>query len=89
MRTKGMEIQVAYQTFLIEGVKELLKAEKSIVKDGWVKVTLDEEYKCSDKDLAKYKIEYQYPLHLIHLGADLHRANLKLSKELRTRWYIY
>ncbi len=84
-----METQIAYQTFLKEGVEELLKAEKSIVKDGFVKITLDEEYTCSDNDLAYYKIEYKYPLHLIHLGVDLHRANLKLSKELRTKWYIY
>jgi hypothetical protein len=79
---------VAYQTFLIEAVKELLKAERSIVKDGFVKISIDEEYKCSDADLAKYKIEYQYPLHLIHLGQDLHRAELKVSDELKRKWYI-
>lgn len=79
---------VAYQTFLIEAVNEMLKAEQSIVKDGFVKISIDEEYKCSDVDLAKYKIEYKYPLHLIHLGQDLHRAELKLSDELKRKWYI-
>ena len=79
---------VAYQTFLIEAVNEMLKAERSIVKDGFVKISIDEEYKCSDVDLAKYKIEYKYPLHLIHLGQDLHRAELKLSDELKRKWYV-
>lgn len=79
---------VAYQTFLIEAVNEMLKAERSIVKDGFVKISIDEEYKCSDADLAKYKIEYKYPLHLIHLGQDLHRAELKLSDELKCKWYV-
>lgn len=79
---------VAYQTFLIEGVNEMLKAERSIVKDGFVKISIDEECKCIDSDLAKYKIEYKYPLHLIHLGQDLHRANLKLSDDLKRKWYV-
>lgn len=79
---------VAYQTFLIEAVNEMLKAERSIVKDGFVKISIDEEYKCSDADLAKYKIEYKYPLHLINLGEDLYRAELKLSDELKRKWYI-
>lgn len=81
-------IFVAYQTFLIEAVNEILKAERSIVKDGFIKISIDEEYKCSDADLAKYKIEYKYPLHLIHLGQDLHRAELKLSGELKRKWYV-
>lgn len=79
---------VAYQTFLIEAVNEILKAERSIVKDGFVKISIDEEYKCSDADLARYKIEYRYPLHLIHLGQDLHRAELKLSDEVKRKWYV-
>jgi hypothetical protein len=79
---------VAYQTFLIEAVNEMLKADRSIVKDGFVRISIDEEYKCSDADLAKYKIEYEYPLHLIHLGQDLHRAELKLSDELKGKWYV-
>ena len=79
---------VAYQTFLREAVNEMLKAEKSIVKAGFVTISVDEKYKCSDPDLAKYKIEYKYPLHLIHLGVDLHRAELKLSDELKSKWYI-
>ncbi len=83
-----MNTQIAYQTFLKEGVRELLKAEKSIVKDGFIKLILDEEYICSDDDLGKYKIEYKYPLHLINLGVDLHRANLKLNEKLKTKWFI-
>lgn len=79
---------IAYQTFLIEAVNQMLKAERSIVKDGFVKISIDEDYKCSDADLAKYKIEYKYPLHLIHLGQDLHRAELKLSDELKRKWYV-
>lgn len=82
-------IFVAYQTFLKESVTELLKAEKSIVKDGYVKITIDEEYKCSDDDLAKYKLEYRYALHLIHFGQDLHRAQLKLNDDLKRKWFIY
>lgn len=77
-----------YQVFLKESVNELLKAEKSIVKNGYVKITINEEYKCSDADLAKYKIEYKYPLHLIHLGIDLHKAELKLSDDLKRKWFI-
>jgi len=83
-----MKTQIAYQTFLKEGVSELLKAEKSIVKDGFVKISIDEEYTCSDDDLGKYKIEYKYPLHLIHLGEDLHKANLRLNERLKKKWYI-
>lgn len=79
---------VAHQTFLKEAVNELLKAERSIVRDGFVKLSVDEDYKCSDADLAKYKIEYKYPLHLIHLGQDLHRAELKLSDELKRKWHV-
>ena len=79
---------IAYQTFLKEAVNELLRDERSIVKDGWIKLSLDEDYKCSNDDLAKYKIEYKYPLHLIHLGKDLHRAELKLSDELKRKWYV-
>ena len=80
---------VNYQTFLIEGVNEMLKAEKSIVKDGFVRISIDEKYKCSNADLARYKIEYEYHLHLIHLGFDLHRAELKLSDELKRKWWLY
>jgi len=80
---------VAYQTFLKEAVKHLLLAEKSIVKNGYVKISLDEDYKCSDDDLGKYKIEYKYPLHLIHLGQDLHRADLKLSEDLKRKWFVH
>lgn len=79
---------IAYTTFLKEAVNELFKAERSIVKDGFVRLSIDEEYKCSDADLAKYKIEYKYPLHLIHLGQDLHRAELKLSDELKRKWFV-
>lgn len=78
----------AYQTFLKEAVNELLKAERSIVKDGFVKLSIDEEYRCSDSDLAKYKIEYSYPLHLIHLGQDLHRAELRLNDDVKRKWFI-
>lgn len=80
---------VAYTTFLKESVKHLLLAEKSIVKNGYVKISLDEDYKCSDADLGKYKIEYKYPLHLIHLGQDLHRADLKLSEDLKRKWFVH
>lgn len=83
-----METKVAYQIFLREGVNELLKAEKSIVKDGFIKIVINEEHKCSDDDLAMYKIEYIYPLHLIHLGSDLHKANLKLNEHLKRKWFI-
>jgi hypothetical protein len=84
-----MKTQIAYQTFLKEAVKELLKAERSIVKYGFVNLTIDENSTSADNDLAMYKIEYKYPLHLIHLGADLHRANLKLNDTLKKKWYIY
>lgn len=79
---------VAYTIFLVEAVNEMLKAEQSIVKYGFVKISIDEKYKCSDSDLAKYKIEYEYPLHLIRLGQDLHKAELKLSDELKRKWDI-
>lgn len=78
----------AYQTFLKAAVKELLNAERSIVKVGFVKISIDEEYKCSDEDLAKYKLEYKYPLHLIHFGQDLHRAELKLNDDLKRKWFV-
>lgn len=81
-------IRIAQQTFLKEAIDLLLKAKKSIVKDGYVKIILVEEYKCSDDDLAKYEIQYKYPLHLIHLGIDLHKAELKLSTELKSKWFI-
>lgn len=83
-----MENKTLSQTFLKEAIIELLKAQKSIVKDGYVKISKCEDYKCSDDDLGKYKIEYQYPLHLIHLGIDLHKAELKLSDELKSKWFI-
>lgn len=82
------EIKSISQTFLKEAVSELLKAKKSIVKDGYIKITLDEEYRCSDENLGKYIIEYKYELHLIHLGIDLHKAELKISEKLKTKWFI-
>lgn len=80
--------QVQYQTFLKESIKILLNSERSIVKHGLVRITLDEDYKCSNADLCKYKIEYEYPLHLIRFGKDLHRAELKLSDSVKKRWFI-
>lgn len=80
--------KVEYQTFLKESIKILLNAERSIVKDGFVRIELEEDHKCTHGDLGRYRIEYKYPLHLIHLGEDLHRANMQLSDELKQRWYI-
>lgn len=67
----------ARSTYLKSVVDEIKKDARSITNSPSLSIKLDESYKCSDDSLGMYDIEYEYELHLISLGIEMGRAELK------------
>jgi len=77
-----------YQTFLKEVVDQLKIEPKSMSNSIYMKIELDESYTCSDDDLGKYFIHYDYPLHLIHLGIEMNKIEQRLDESTKKKWFI-